>query len=271
MKENMIKYLKANPYLINLTRITFNYFKKPLVSLNKVKFNDFELLSFIMNRRSIRIFHPSQKISKKDLRELITSGIWAPSGSNTQSQRFLVLTKKSDIEWLHKFRGGGGSLKTATSAILIFSDVSVCHYNRPDAVKSWESGERESYTINEKNIGSKIYNTRHPVWNQLRYQDCAASIQNILLLATAKGIASCWVSAFQNMEYSRLTNFKSWADLYKKFSISDSWEIMGMISLGYPVNAQGIGRMNTLLTKATHGIGHTKLQRKSVEECTIFV
>ncbi len=267
----MRKYFKENPGLIIFAKTWFNYFKRFFMSLNRVKVKDVELLSLIEKRRSIRKFDPSQKISKKDLRELITAGIWAPSGSNTQSQRFLVLTKESDIEWLHKFRGGGGSLKTATSAILIFSDVSVCHYNRPDAVKSWESGERESYTINEKNVGSKIYSTRHPVWNQLRYQDCAASIQNILLLATAKGIASCWVSAFQNMEYSRLTNFQSWAELYKKFSIPDSWEIMGMISLGYPVNVHGIGRMNTLLTKATHGIGHTKLQRKSVEECTIFV
>ena len=58
--------------------------------------NDKEVLKLIKERRSIRKFS-NRPISDIDLIELIDAGIHAPTGSNVQAYRVMIIKNKEDI------------------------------------------------------------------------------------------------------------------------------------------------------------------------------
>lgn len=72
-----------------------------------------------------------------------------------------------------------------------------------------------------------------PVWKLLPVQDAAAAIQNVLLMATAYDIASCWWSALPSMDNSAYLHNKTWENVLKKFNLPPLYEIQGIVLLGY--------------------------------------
>lgn len=169
-----------------------------------------EVFDAIKTRRSSRWF-TDEDISKSDLLDLVDAGIYAPSASNSQNQRFLVVTDKRELEriggirYVFPYKKGydkfpQGLIGMAKAAIVVFAD--------------------NTYVI-EKNI-----------WDKMLYQNAAASIQNILLVATSKGIGSCWISATPDMDNTRLLRGKTWRDVFPH--VPDSWGVYGIVILGYP-------------------------------------
>ena len=61
-----------------------------------------ELSNLIRERHSIRHYDPDFKISKDEIRELIQEAVYAPSGNNLQSWRFLVITDQKLKEEIYK-------------------------------------------------------------------------------------------------------------------------------------------------------------------------
>lgn len=176
----------------------------------------------LIYRRSVRTFN-SQPIPKEILDNLIEVAKHAPSGSNWQNQRFLVITDPSEIQKVGKIRfvwpykaakidkikqsHPAGILGHGAALILVFADAS-----RNDA-----RGNGEYY-----------------IWESLETQNCAASVQNILTLATAYGLGSCWVSASEKMNYNRMLSGQSWRAALSSYDIPDFYKIQGVVVLGYP-------------------------------------
>ena len=127
-------------------------------------------------RRSVRRFD-DRALTAEEIEQLLRAGIAAPSGSNWQNQRFLVVSDPARI----RESNPAGLLGHAAALILVFADS---HQND-------RRGEGEYY-----------------LWESLEIQNCAASIQNILIQATAMGLATCWVSESDPMSRTRLR--KSW-------------------------------------------------------------
>ncbi|WP_317950041.1 nitroreductase family protein, partial [Rossellomorea marisflavi] len=72
--------------------------------MNSVRNNDFQDL--ITGRRSIRNYDPSVKISKEEMKEILTEATLAPSSVNLQPWRFLVIDSeegKATLAPLAKF------------------------------------------------------------------------------------------------------------------------------------------------------------------------
>jgi nitroreductase len=154
------------------------------------------LKNLIKSRRSIRKFKDIP-ISSSDLKELIEAGIYAPTGANTQCYRFVVTTNAEDIAYMGKVRTK--YFRTCKAIIFCFADWSACWNNYP---------EKSKYYPN------------------LPYWDCGASMQNIILMAEAKKIGSCWISMSPQMKCMDYIN--------QTFNIPETYEIMGAIALGYP-------------------------------------
>lgn len=176
----------------------------------------------LVYRRSVRAF-TNVPIDSAVLDDLITAAKSAPSGSNWQNQRFLVITEPEKIERIGKIRfvwpyktanfekikslHPAGIIGRGTALILVFADAS-----QNDA-----RGNGEYY-----------------IWEVLEAQNCSASIQNILTMATAHGLGSCWVSASEGMRYSRMLSGKTWQDALSEYEIPDYYKIQGLIILGHP-------------------------------------
>lgn len=163
-------------------------------NLNNIKKTS-SLLDLIKKRRSIRKFKDTS-ISQSDLNDLVEAGIYAPSGSNTQCYRFKIITNKEDIKFLAEKKIP--CVGNASAIILVASDNLACPY---------------------------LQGNRKEVFSKLPYQDCAMSMQNICLLAEEKGISQCVIHLSKEWWSNK--------EIKEYFSISENYELQGMILLGY--------------------------------------
>ncbi len=125
-----------------------------------------EFAEVVRKRRSVRHFNSRQNVSDEDVRDLLGAAVTAPSAGNIQPWRFVVVRSLEARERL----AAAMHQKWATGAPVI---IAVCVDPRPCAARYGERGER-MYAL----------------------QDTAAAAENILLAAVDKGLASCWVGAF---------------------------------------------------------------------------
>jgi len=172
----------------------------------------------IKARRSVRGGFTDEPVSREDLLDLVEAGTWAPSGGNWQAVRYLILTEPGAIErlgcirrsWPYKSEGPpAGILGRARALIAVFVDTNVAQWWR-----------------------------RHngQLWRRLDVQDAAAAIQNVLLLAFAKGLGACWVSAFEEMDGSDCLQGQTWADAWAPYNVPESCRIYGIVMLGHRVD-----------------------------------
>jgi len=178
------------------------------------------LREVILNRRSVRQFSKSP-IEYRDIQDILLAGIYAPSGSNAQNQRFLLISDQAElarigaIRFVWPYPNAGkmreskpsGLIGGASAAIIIFADAALSDFR--------DNGE-------------------YHIWESLEIQNCAASMQNMLLMATALGLGSCWISANLGMSRTRLLSGQTWRDALSSYDIPQTCKIQGIIILGHP-------------------------------------
>lgn len=120
-----------------------------------------DTMEAIIERRSIRKFK-NQEIPVDMIDEILTAGIWAPSGMNNQPWRFAVIRDralKSEIANLSK---NSDILRNAPVIIPVFMDTNVAYNNMKDS------------------------------------QTMGACIQNMLLEIHNLGLAGVWIGEVHN-------------------------------------------------------------------------
>ena len=113
----------------------------------------------IRARRSIRKFE-SRNIPDDKLTEVLEAGRWAPSASNFQPWRFIVVRDEKVGKELARVSSYGKFMAQAPVVIAVVVDPS---------------------------------RSNHPV------EDGAAATQNILLAAHSLGLGSCWIGSFDSV------------------------------------------------------------------------
>ena len=122
-----------------------------------------EALEAIKGRRSIRKYQ-SKAIPGEVLNQVLEAGRWAPSASNFQPWKFVVVKNDKAKEELARTATYGSFLTDAPVAIAVVIDP-------------WSSN--------------------HPV------EDGAAATQNMLLAAHALGLGSCWIGSYNSAYENR--------------------------------------------------------------------
>lgn len=125
-----------------------------------------EFADVIRKRRSVRHFNSKLDVSDADVRALLDAAVAAPTAGNIQPWRFTVVRTLEARERL----AGVLRQRWATGAPVVLV-VSVDP--RPCAARYGDRGEF-LYAL----------------------QDTAAAVENILLTAVDRGLASCWIGAF---------------------------------------------------------------------------
>ncbi|OGO07384.1 MAG: hypothetical protein A2Y61_04800 [Chloroflexi bacterium RBG_13_60_13] len=113
----------------------------------------------IRGRRSIRKFE-SRDLPEEKLMEVLEAGRWAPSASNFQPWRFIVVRDESIRKELARVSSYGKFLTQAPAVIAVTVDPG---------------------------------RSNHPV------EDGAAATQNMLLAAYALGLGTCWIGSFDSV------------------------------------------------------------------------
>ena len=133
-----------------------------------------ELLEAIQHRRSIRAFL-NQDLPKNILKKLLSAAIMAPSAGNLQSWEFVII---QNLKTKRAIADAAFNQHFISTAPLII----VACANTTRSVQRYGNRGRELYCI----------------------QECAAAVQNLLLVAYSLGLGACWVGAFNESMVSKL-------------------------------------------------------------------
>ncbi len=177
------------------------------------------MISEIYDRRSIRKFS-DKPVSQKDIVDILESGIKAPSSKNRQPWKYIVIQGNAKAEMLKVFRQGINREENE-KALLPQSKQHIAAAKYTIAVM--EEAPTVIFVMNSlgKDILSELTPEEH-IYEICNIQSISASIQNMLLAATEKGIGSLWI-----------------CDIYFAYQELCKWlnsdgQLIAAIAFGYP-------------------------------------
>lgn len=160
-------------------------------------------MDVILNRRSVRKFDLSKDISNEDLLDLLRYGEAAPSARRQSSREYVIINDLEVLNNLSKVSPGAKVLDGAKVAIAVIG--------------------RDPNTL---------------VTPGMQVQDLAASVENILLAATQKGIGSCWIGIYPTVDRTNAAG--------EVLKVKDNKFVFAIIALGYPQDDNAFYEWNKL-------------------------
>ncbi len=151
-----------------------------------------DVFEAIQLRRSIRAFS-GRDVSEGVEEQILEAAIRAPSAGNRQSWEFIVVRDPDLKAELARAAVEQDFLATAPLVILVAA-------NRARSAERYGSRGANLYCI----------------------QDCAAATQNLMLAATALGLGTCWVGAFDEADVAHLVQ------------LPETVRPLALIPVGYP-------------------------------------
>ncbi|HEY9206023.1 MAG TPA: nitroreductase family protein [Candidatus Methanoperedens sp.] len=130
-----------------------------------------ECIEAIKGRRSIRKFKDSI-IKEEIIEELLDAAQMAPSAGNLQARDFIVVSNKITKQKLAQAALDQSFIERAPVVIVVVANI---------------------------DRSSRIYKSRGKLY---AIQDATAAVMNLLLAAHTKGLATCWVGAFDEYAVS---------------------------------------------------------------------
>jgi len=151
----------------------------------------------IKERRSIRNYL-DKDVKLEVISDILEAGSYAPSSGNLQNWRFIVVKDKDKIDKISDACLDQNWMKRAPVHIVICNDN--------EGIKKMYGKKGDRYSV----------------------QNCAAAIQNIMLVAYDKGLGSCWVGAYNGDKIRRILD------------IPENILIEAVVTLGYPAEKPGL-------------------------------
>jgi nitroreductase len=135
----------------------------------------------IKERRSVRSF-TEEPLSREQLIQLLEAAVWAPSGGNRQTWRFVAASKAARRCASSKWSAPAWAVRSNGAVIAIAHDM--------DLVDRGEGSQRPE---------------------SIAKMDSAMAAQNILLSAEAMGLGSCVIASFHAQGVAKVLNLpQSW-------------------------------------------------------------
>lgn len=196
------------------------------------------ILKSIKERRSIRAFKP-EAISAEQLNELIEAARFAPSGTNFQPWRFLVVInpelkkRMAQVieEKLHSLAQDIGEGDFKDSSFSNYLDFFTFFKDAPAVIAPL-------YKLYPSVFGS-LSGEKQPKKNSaidqresIAIQSVSAAVQNILLAAHSMGLGGCWMS----------NPLIAQKELEQLLGVKDPWKLMALIPVGKPASIPPVSR-----------------------------
>lgn len=188
-------------------------------------------LSIISGRRSIRKFS-SEPVPDEAIRLVLEAARWAPSGENSQCWRFIVIRDPVTKRKLGELARGGSGRRFSAEWIAEKT------HTRFEDLQDPEKRRRIFTTLTSGAVSAFLGEApviiavcgRMDVWD-LPF-DTAASIENLLLMASAVGLGACWVIApVEDVRDEEIA-----ANL---LGVPDGFKLITTVALGYPTRTPG--------------------------------
>lgn len=178
-----------------------------------------EILTFIKSRRSTRRFLARPPEPEK-IAMIIEAGRYAPSGHNNQYTHFLVITDHEVLQTLRRIVGEElAGLREGEA------------YNKPTgAARAAGPG----YCVYDYSAPCLIVAaSRRGYGND--FADTACALQNMMLMANALDLGSCWINNLRWLRGNRAVE-----EQLRRIGMKADEQVTGSLALGYPDTADGL-------------------------------
>jgi pyruvyl transferase EpsI len=168
-----------------------------------------DVFEVIKSRRSVRRWTKKQ-VEDKKIKTILEAGMYAPSAANIQAVRFLVVKDPKKISVLCKNTSPWFKVNFPPVIIVVLYDLEKAKNRGFDFTKSHK-------------------------WDRFVWQDSSVAIENMLIMAKALGLESCWASIPPKKR--RLFSIKKYSDeeenIRNVLQISDRYFLPSMVFVGY--------------------------------------
>ena len=173
-----------------------------------------DALEVLMTRRSVRRYKPDP-ISRENLEEILQAAMMAPSGVNSQPWYFVAVQDPQALEDIKAIMSG---------VVEKFQPLLEKRFERHPEQVHITTGFMS--TLGGAPVCLLVFLLKSEYDGKMgAYQSAAAAVENALLAAWDKGIASCWMTAPITLGYGPA--------LRARFA-PDKGECVAAVTLGYP-------------------------------------
>lgn len=180
----------------------------------------------ILDRRSIREY-TDEPVSEQDLQMILEAARQAPSGENAQPWRFIIVKDYDTRQRLGAIAAGGSGRRFTAEFVTKKMQERFAtledEAKRKAAFEKLTSGNVSAFLANAP--VSIVVCGKKDVWD-MPY-DTSAAMENILLMVTGLGLASCWVIA-------PCIDIRDEERLKKLLDVPEGFKVVSILSLGHP-------------------------------------
>jgi nitroreductase len=186
----------------------------------------------IKQRRSIRRFKPDP-VPAEAIKEMLEAARLAPSGSNRQPWRFIVVTNAEEKKKLRKICLDQAFVEDAPAVFICCADLMAyskeSRWQREQEFR--ESGVIQSLSGSFADLEFRTLMLNLPDPDMMAYLTTAVAntyiaIEHMVLTATALGLATCWVGATGSP-----------GEIASLFGLPETTVVVAALPTGYPAQS----------------------------------
>ncbi|MEK5382191.1 nitroreductase family protein [Niallia sp. FSL W8-0635] len=164
-----------------------------------------QLEQVMKSRKSVRVYDPTYKIDKQELEEILEVATSAPSSSNLQSWRFIVIQDQEIKKELRAIGNNQVQIEDSSAIIAVLGDTEA-YRNVEDIYKQNVSLGYMDQSIADRTINNtqNLYpNLPKHTLAQIASYDAGLISMQILLLAKERGYDSVVMGGFDKLAFAK--------------------------------------------------------------------
>ncbi|ARJ38083.1 NAD(P)H nitroreductase [Sporosarcina ureae] len=181
-----------------------------------------ELLEVMQARKSVRKFDPNYTIDKNDITSMLEEAISAPSSSNLQPWRFLVIQDQELKKKINRFSFNQEQIETASAIIAVIGDTEMYHNIDEIYLSNLAAGniDEENVQIQIQNAKAAYPNAPLEVRRNIATFDAGLVSMQLMLIAKARGFDTVPMGGFDKQQFA------------ESFELESRYEPLVLIALG---------------------------------------
>lgn len=169
------------------------------------------LSKVIHERKSVRKFDSSYKISKDEIASILSEATEAPSSSNLQPWRFMIIQEQEAKKKIKEFSFNQEQIETSSAIIAVIADTEMYHNIDEIYHANLEAGFIDKTNMERQIQNAKALYPNAPTEARLNIAafDAGLISMQILLIAKAKGFDTVTMGGFDKKQFAEAFNLES--------------------------------------------------------------
>ncbi|WP_303968351.1 nitroreductase family protein [Sporosarcina ureae] len=181
-----------------------------------------ELLEVMHARKSVRKFDADYTIDKEDITSMLDEATSAPSSSNLQPWRFLVIQDQELKKKINRFSFNQEQIETASAIIAVIGDTEMYHNIDEIYLSNLAAGniDEEHVQIQINNAKAAYPNAPLEARRNIATFDAGLVSMQLMLIAKARGYDTVPMGGFDKQQFA------------ESFELESRYEPLVLIALG---------------------------------------